>query len=269
MARADACRRRIPAMHQLIDKVSGPGNREIFHRGPPLSAGPLPSVFYFALSGYDSLHLDPFNHPAVLLKGSQLRCFSFTLPGHGPEFKINEAMGLWASSFRKGLDPIAPFLAQAADNISFLIKEGLVNPARLATAGLSRGGLIAALLALMDERIKIVLGFAPLTRLSTLPEFQELALAEASEKYALINFAAQFTKTTLRFYIGNRDECVNTDVCYQFIRAVAEKAFESGIRSPQTELRISPSIGRLGHGTPASVFQDGVEWLKEKMTALK
>lgn len=252
-------------MHRHIEKLPGTGNLEVFHRGPPLDAGPLPSVFYFALSGYDSLHLDPFNQPAVFLENSNIRCFSFNLPGHGPGYNHNEAMGFWAESLRKGQDPLAPFLASAADNISFLVKEGLVNPSRLATAGLSRGGLIAALLALMDKRIETVVGFAPLTKLSTLPEFQKLAFAEASEKYGLMNFAGQFAKTTLRFYIGNRDECVSTDACYQFIRAVADKAFEEGIRSPQAELIISPSIGRLGHGTPAHIFKDGMEWLKEKM----
>lgn len=235
-----------------IEIIKSPNPLDIYHLGPSLEAGPLPSVFYFALSGSDSLLLDPFNQFIQFLDHQPIRRFSFTLPGHGPGLKNEDAIKFVAGLLEKGEDPIAPFLDLALENIHFLIEKRLVDPLMMATAGLSRGGFFASLLALKDERIKTIIAFAPITNLSFLiPE---------GKSYDLINYIDQFAYKTLRFYIGNRDQRVSTDLCFQFIRKTADLAFEKGIRSPPIELLISPSIGHMGHGTSPDTFRNGADW---------
>ena len=51
----------------------------------------------------------------------------------------------------------------------------------------------------------------------------------------------------------------------QFVRKLTDDAFESGIRSAPIEMIITPSIGYQGHGTSTHVFEEGAEWLKERL----
>lgn len=250
-------------MHIAPETISGPNDLKIYHVGPKHSAGPLPSLFYFALSGMDSLTLDPFNQPIQFLHPfhSKIRCFSFTLPGHGEGMKNTDALAYWAKEFREDRDPISSFLIHAQENIHYLIEQGWVDRTKMASAGLSRGGLIAALLSLMSKDMHIVIGYAPVTDLSFCQEFQSVDLSYISEKYDLKHLAKDLASKKLRFYIGNRDLLVSTDACYQLIRKVTELAYEQGHKSPPVELIISASIGLKGHGTPPHIFREGIEWL--------
>lgn len=238
-------------MKQDVEVIHAKNSNKIYHLGPPLSAGPLPSVFYFALSGEDSLTLDPFNQFVQYLEDAPIRCFSITLPGHGPGLKKENAIHFVAEAFEKGEDLFEPFFKSCLENIQYLIENNWINPKQLAVAGLSRGGYFASLLALRDSRIQTVIAFAPITNISF--------LIPKAERYDLTNY--DFTSKTLRFYIGNRDQRVSTDLCFQFIRQVADQAFEKGVRSPQAELIITPSIGHMGHGTSSAAFQNGANWL--------
>lgn len=239
-------------MKRAIEVLKGKNSSEIYHLGPPLSDGPLPTVFYFALSGDESLTLDPFNQFVQYLEDSPIRCFSLTLPGHGPSLKKENAIHFVAEAFEKGEDLFEPFFESCLENIQYLIENNWIDPEKLAVAGLSRGGYFASLLALRDSRIQTIIAFAPITNISF--------LIPKAAKYDLTNY--NFTSKKLRFYIGNRDQRVSTDLCFQFIRQVADQAFEKGDRSPQAELIITPSIGHMGHGTAPSTFQDGANWLK-------
>jgi esterase FrsA len=90
--------------------------------GPPLEEGPLPTVFYFALSAEDSLHLSPFNQPALSLLPFNIRVFSITLPGHDG-LPAKEAMNYWAEHLRKGYNIIEEFITQARTIIETLIEK--------------------------------------------------------------------------------------------------------------------------------------------------
>ena len=46
-------------------KITTASNLEVYFTGPPIEEGPRPALFYFALSGHQSLTLDPFNQPGV------------------------------------------------------------------------------------------------------------------------------------------------------------------------------------------------------------
>jgi esterase FrsA len=72
----------------------------------------------------------------------------------------------------------------------------------------------------------------------------------------------------LRFHIGNRDELVGTAACFSFIEQLAEASYQNRIRSPQAELIVYPAIGYLGHGTPKAIFEQGAEWLSQKLEAV-
>lgn len=251
-------------MSTSIEKIPSPTSLEIYHRGPLKEEGTLPALFYFALSGEESLLLSPFNQPVEFLADTPVRCFSFSLPGHGADFKNSEALAYWASEYRNGHDPLALFLTQATENIRFLIQDGWIDSEKIASSGLSRGGLVATLLSVMEPRIKWILGYAPVTHLGHCTEFQTADLADIAEKYSLTKLTKDLMHKTVRYYIGNRDLRVSTDSCYRFIRTLADQSYENNIRSPKAELIISASTGHLGHGTPPHIFQEGIAWLKKQ-----
>ncbi|MFT4552277.1 MAG: putative esterase [Chlamydiales bacterium] len=240
-----------------VKVLKGPSNTNIYWTGPDLSEGCLPALFYFAISGSESLSLDPFNQPVAFLSGEPLRVFSLTLPFHGEGFDKNKAVDLWVEEIQNGSDIISSFVQRVIDCIDSLIEEGFVDSENIAVAGLSRGGFIASHIAARHHSIKTVLGFAPMTIVR--------GNNSLADSLSLENITEQLTKKCLRFYIGNRDQRVSTAKCFEFIEMLAEKSYEKKIRSPQVELIISPSIGYMGHGTSPSVFFNGACWVKERL----
>ncbi|HUD01306.1 MAG TPA: alpha/beta hydrolase [Rhabdochlamydiaceae bacterium] len=228
--------------------------------GPPLDSGPLPAVFYFALSAHDSLHLDPYNQPAVYLSSPSLRIFSVTLPGHDI-LPPTEALRFWAQEIHQGRDVIQMFVQEVTAYIRHLIQERVVDPKKIGMMGLSRGAFIAAHAAAALPETSHLLGFAPLTRLENAKEFKDLDV----EKWDLSRLTSKLYNRAVRFYIGNRDKRVRTDSCFQFISTLADTAFEHKISSSPIELIIGPSIGHKGHGTSSEVFRHGASWLEKKL----
>jgi esterase FrsA len=238
----------------------------IYYQGPDLNQRPKPTVLFFALSAYMSLYVDPFNQAVLRLSQQGIRVFSWDLPFHSIDQDPNEAMRQWVDEFARNPAFVSDFIALCQENISYLIEEGYVDPQQLAVAGLSRGGFIATHLAAQDKRIQTVLGFAPLTQPQPLEE-RERSASDHFENYALSSWVDELVHTRLRFYMGNRDTRVSTDACYHFIRLLTEAAFAKGIRSPQVELILYPSIGYKGHGTPPEIFYDGADWVKRQLIA--
>lgn len=247
------------------DMLQGPSPLIIYHRGPSLQQGALPAVFYFALSGEESLLLDPYNQPVNFLINNNVRIFSFTLPAHGAGFDKQQAMALWAQQIGSGENIIEEFIGHCLKNINYLIEEGLVNPYHLATSGLSRGGFMATHLAARDDRVNTVLGFAPLTDLIALNEFKEICHHQLVQDLSLMKLTRRLLHKKIRFYIGNRDMRVGTENCFVFIKEVADYTYLHGHRSPPVELIISSSIGHKGHGTSPAIFLDGAEWLNTQI----
>jgi hypothetical protein len=248
-----------------IDVIEGPSSLKIYHTGSPLIESPRPSFFYFALSGEESLGLDPFNQPVGFLKEEDMHVFSFDIPGHGNGLKAKDAMSHWAEQIHLNRNPIVKFIQECLVSIQFLIDKGYVDPLHMAVGGLSRGGFIAAHLAAQEPRIGVVLGFAPLTKLEMLEEFKGLESHPLIFSLSLFNLIDQLYDKKLRFYIGNRDTRVGTADCFQLINNLTNVAYDKGHRSPQIELIVTPSIGHKGHGTPMSSFHAGARWVKEKL----
>lgn len=234
----------------------------LYHTGPALDHGPLPSLFYFAISGSDSLCLDPYNQIVQFLHGEMIRIFSITLPGHENDLPAIDAMKIWAEELSKGENFLETFFNSLQLAIDFAIREKFADPSKLATAGLSRGGFIASHLAARDERIRHLLCFAPLTRLSKIKEFTEdhdLALAN---KLDLIHLASRLSDRHVRMYIGNDDTRVGTKSCFDYAMELVK---EKKTKTAQVELSIYPSIGQMGHGTPPEIFQQGADWIQSNL----
>ena len=243
--------------------IESPSGLAIHYRGPPLQDGLRPALFYFATSAKDSLALDPINLPVAFLADTSIRVYSSTLPLHESEFNVKEGMERWTNGLKKNPHLISDFIKKCCQNLDFLIKQGYIDPENIAVAGLSRGSFIATLLATEDSRISAVLGYAPLMKLEILEEFHELRDHPMMQSFNLYDRAEKLVNMKLRFYIGNRDLRVGTEECYRFTQHVVDLASRQGIRSPNVELMISPSIGRLGHGTSPDIFLDGTNWLKK------
>jgi len=241
---------------------------EIAYTGPDLSAGPLPALFYFALSAQDSLGLDPFNQPVAYLSSLPMRIFSMTLPGHENQLPPTEALYVWAQGMSRGNNIIADFVQKVKTAVEMLGEQGVLIPERIAVAGLSRGAFIAAHAAAIIPQLKWMLGFAPLTQLAFAKEFHELRDAPTVKSLTLEHLAPDLIDRRIRFYIGNLDTRVSTRRCFDFVEKLAQTAFEAKIRSPEIELIIGPSIGRDGHGTSKEVFHDGAQWIAEQLGAV-
>ena len=235
------------------------------YAGPDLSEGSLPALFYFSLSGSESLTLDPFNQPAVFIDRSKLRVFSLDIPGHERPLAETDAIRFWAAQFYAGVDIIGNFTQRVSSVITQLIDSDIIDPERIAVAGLSRGAFVAAHCAAMDPRIRILLGFAPLTRPGYQKEFTDMQELPAIQGLALDHLGENLYNRTIRFYIGNRDIRVGTRNSFEVIEAWTEAAFERKIRSPKIELVITPSIGHQGHGSTPDTFRSGAEWVQQQL----
>ena len=245
------------------DIINGPNSISIYHVGPPLELGPLPTFFYFALSGEESLTLNPYNQPVSFLRNSSIRIFSLTLPGHHPHQNKFDAMHYWSTRLSKGNELLHHFIDEFQSVLEFLIASGYIDTDKIGVGGLSRGGFIATHIAAREKRIKVVLGFSPLTDLSHLIEFQNFTQDSKLLELSLISLVDTLADKKFHFFIGNRDIRVGTRACFNFIEALSEASYAHGHRSPPIECTLYPSIGHKGHGTPPEIFQNGVNWLKK------
>ena len=235
----------------------------IYHTGPSFDLGPLPAVFYLALSGPDSLCTDPYNQPIQFLSGKMIRSFSLTLPAHEAPLSPLDALQTWADDFSRGIDCLKPCIEQIRSALEFTIQNHFVDPRKVAIAGLSRGGLIAAFAMADEPKFSYLLAFAPLTKLSDAREIHSLKDSTLVESYNSIKLAPKLAGRRSRFYIGNRDKRVSTRHCFDFAMALTEEAHKAGSRTPPVDLIITPSIGRDGHGTSPEAFAEGAAWLSE------
>jgi hypothetical protein len=244
--------------------IETPFSLPVEYIGPNLSKGPLPAFLYFSICAHESLYLEPYNTPVKFLESEEMRVFSFTLPGHSEGFDKFKALDYWADQFEQGEDPVGTFLSQAVQTIEWLESAGWLSQETLALGGLSRGAFMATLLAAKLSKIKTVLGFAPLTRLSSIKAFSEKGLS--LDQYNLESIIPDLIHLqNFRFYIANRDTLVKTDYCYSFIRALTEHAHEQKVRSCSPELFLLKAIGREGHGTALETFKQGALWIKSHL----
>jgi len=236
--------------------------------GPKIDEGPLPAVFYLALSAEESLRTAPYNQPALHLSKLPLRIFSIDIPGHGREQLSKEALQNWVEPLSRKENIIVDFAKRTAESIATLIEQGVVVKEACAAMGLSRGVLIAAHVAAQLPAIRYLLGFAPLTKITQIQEFAAFKEDPFIQSLDMIHLSPLLKDRTIRFYIGNRDIRVGVRNCFDCIEKFVEEAYAAGVRSPPIELLIKPSIGFQGHGTAPHTFQEGADWLASQFGLL-
>ncbi|CAM0117664.1 alpha/beta hydrolase [Rhabdochlamydiaceae symbiont of Dictyostelium giganteum] len=233
---------------------------DVKHAGPQLEMGPCPAVFYFTLRAEDSLELDPLNAPVIPLIKAGIRVFSITLPYH-ETLSPQKAMEEWALKLNSHHFFIDPFITEVISYLNTLYASNLITTA--AVMGLSRGAFIAAHIASQLEWIKVFLGFAPLTHLNSV-----LLLGDhVPKRWDLPLLAEKLYMKKIRCYIGNLDKRVSTSHCFTWLHTLSQLAASKQIRSPSIELRITPSIGRDGHGTSPLSFEEGALWLIQQLVS--
>lgn len=243
-----------------------------YYIGPSIEQGPLPALFYFALSAKDSLLLDPFNQPiqalSPLAHAGLIRIFSVTIPGHEGNLPKELAIKHWVDLILQGIDPISPFIRNLTLLIDDLLEKNVLVKDLIVCSGLSRGGYIATMLAAHHKLCNKVVGFAPLTRLKS-TEFDHLQSHPIVALLDLFNHLDSLSHTRIRYYIGNRDTRVGTQNAVDLITSLATIAHEKRIKGSSFELIMSDSIGYMGHGTSEEVFLQGVSWIKHLLHLLK
>jgi esterase FrsA len=249
-------------MMKTFTALSG---QTLSYLGKDLSEGPSPAVFYFALSAHESLLTDPFNQIVTHLQKYPIRIFSLDLPAHGKDLLATEALKVWAEQIEKGDDPLTPFFTKTASSLEELRTMGVISDVQTATCGLSRGAYVAAEVAARLPWLKLILGFAPLTKLRYAKEFHHLLHNDIVNAHSLTHQIDHLFDKKLRFYISNKDTRVGTKECFDFIHHLAEKAHEHRIRSAPIELLIKPPLGHQGHGTSSEIFFEGGLWLLKEL----
>ncbi len=256
-------------MMALYTSVDFGENLEIGFSGPPLEEGPLPTLFYFALSARDTLCVDPYNQPVVYLSDRKLRIFSITLPFHESPRDPHKALIEWFNAFTERHDILAPFIDAVTKVIINIERAGHLLPNKVGIAGLSRGALIAAHIAARSSFIHHFVGYAPLTQLGQARGFASTehlgSVGDLIAHYNMANLIPSLIGKNVRFHVGNRDVLIGTGTCFSFVEELTEACYQNKIRSPQVELIVYPSIGYLGHGTPKAIFEQGAEWMRQKL----
>jgi len=233
--------------------------------GPSLDEGPLPSLFYFALSARDSLSLGPINHIVSLLSLYPLRIFSLDLPGHAPGDDPRDGMDHWANLLQRGEEFISAFSSRVEKALNFLFHRRCLIEGKVGVGGLSRGAFLAVHLGARLSLLNPILCFAPLTKLDQTPSMTHRGVVQEALKLNLENLPSSLLSQTLRLYIGNRDTLVGTMNCFHFFHALVETKFHAGHRSPEVEMILFPSVGNQGHGTPKSIFEEGAAWMATQL----
>lgn len=248
-----------------IHSLKLPNSLEVQYIGPQIDIGPLPSVFYFALSAEESLSVNPYSQPVEYLSSYPIRIFSMTLPFHGKGYSNVEALKIWAEKIKEGQNILEDFIQNAVKTIDTMVEEKIITPYNIGIAGLSRGALVALNIAALCPRIPNILLFAPLLDLAYVEEFINLKNNTQVKNTSSLNLAHYLLNRNIRIYIGNRDIRVGTDISFNFIRKISELSFNKKISPCNAEMIIKPSIGAYGHGTSSESFNDGAKWLSSKL----
>ena len=206
-----------------------------FHiKEPP--GGAKKTALFFALSASDSLNLPPFCHPVHTLLENGFRVISVTLPNHENNEREYNIQEIW----KKNKDALRSFIKRLTAGVEELEKH---FPPPYIALGISRGGFVALHLAAACKLVSTVVGFAPMV---TLGDDDEFVVEKLCDK---------LKDKKISLFIGDNDTAVGT----QMVSRLKSKLFEKN-SSGIFKLKVSPSIGRRGHGTSDQIFTEGTLW---------
>ncbi len=193
---------------------------------PPQRNAPAPTLFLFAMTGADTLTIEPYCRVGHLLHAQGWNVVSLDLPCHGADQRPGEPPELagWAARTAAGEDLVAAFQTRVNDIVDHLIAQGIADPAQISAAGTSRGGYLAFQAAAGNPRIRAIAAFAPVTDLLALNEFAGQDQNPLVQRLALLNEVEKMSDRASWVIIGNADARVSTDKAVAFSRAVAVRS---------------------------------------------
>jgi hypothetical protein len=243
--------------------ISPKENLSFCLKGPKLDEGPMPLIYYFALSGLESLEKDPINQITTSLEGKRVRFCSLDLPFHNGTLSPSDALASWASVIEQKIDLFSSFNEKVLESLSWLSSRGAVQ-SQIGIAGLSRGALAALQLTAIEPKFKAITLFAPLLFPSQHPTFANVI--DETLRFDCTNYLNQIVDRPLHIYVGNKDTLVKTSNAFTFFNKLTNL---SKLASPPQQLTITRSIGRWGHGTMKEVFYSGGAWLYDELMQIK
>ncbi len=197
----------------------------------PVSAAKK-TVFFFSLSDQDSLSLPPFCHPVDTLVAEGICVISTTLPGHENNARPYNIQEIWQND----LLGLSSFISHLSLGIKEL-KEQFPPP--FGVMGISRGAFIALHMCSMLDEVTTAVCFAPMLSIGT---NQELSAG---------NLLSKLENKKIHFFIGDNDIIVGTENVVRMQHSL----------QTNSEILVSPSIGRGGHGTSDEIFHKGALWM--------
>lgn len=208
--------------------------------------------------------VDSFTKLSVLRAGEVLvprgyLCVSIDLPNHGKNAKQGYSnLAGWGRRAAEGDDFVAEFNERTCKVIDHLIAERVADPNKIVATGTSRGGFLAIRYMAFDPRVKAVVGYAPLTDLRRLKEFEVAKGVAGVDSMSLEAHVPQLVGRPVFMIIGDRDQRVGTDAAFRFLQALSAAAVEAGVPT-NAELHIVSEP--RGHSLPPGVELPAARWI--------
>lgn len=215
-----------------------------------IPSSPAPTLVVLSLTIEQALTTSHLQAGAILVEPpAGYLCVSIDPPCHGTHLYPGRSEGLpgWAELAADEYDFVADFNARLSEVLDHLVDEDLADPDRIAVAGTSRGGFLALRYAAFDPRVACGVGYAPVTDLRQLREFEIAASVPFVDELSLGAHVAPLTGRPVFIVIGDRDVRVGTDAAIDVARALSAAAV-TGL--PVADV-VNPSFDDLVGGWPA------------------
>ena len=188
---------------------------------------PGPTLINLSLTIADAFSPSFLEAAAILAEPpANYLCVSIDPPCHGSWLYDGIRPGLrgWAELAVAERDFVADFNGRMFEVIEHLIDEQLTDPNRIAVAGTSRGGFLALRYAAFDPRVRCGVGYAPVTDLRQLVEFDVAASVPFVDELSLASHLDPLVGRPVFIVIGDRDARVGTDSAVAVARELSKRA---------------------------------------------
>jgi dienelactone hydrolase len=214
---------------QTITHKKTPGGVEFTLWGDMTKRG-APTLIILSGTADDTLLKPTFLQAGRFLGPQGYLCVSIDLPCHGSQARPGfSSLAGWAKRAAAGEDFAEEFNKRMSEVLDYLIAEGLTDPQKVVACGTSRGGFLAIRFMAHDKRVKCAAGFAPVTDLRQLREFDVAKSVPAVDTMNLEAKTDALVGRPVFIVIGDRDERVSTDAAIRFCRALSAAAQKADV----------------------------------------